>query len=81
MKTIDETIQAILDEQHECRWMDTSDLEVYLRKVTDKQKAIDIDKVSTKIRNLDLRKCVVGGCVMTDQIAISVRKAMEDSLE
>lgn len=40
-----------------------------------------IDKVSTIIRNLDLRKCMVGGCVMTDQIAISVRKAMEDSLE
>lgn len=41
MKTTEEIIQEILDEQHECRWMDTSDLEVYLRKVANEQKAID----------------------------------------
>lgn len=44
MKTIEETIQEILAEQHECRWLDTSELEVYLRKIVAEQKAIDDDE-------------------------------------
>lgn len=41
MKTIEETIQEILAEHHECRWMDSSELENCLRRIATEQKAID----------------------------------------
>lgn len=85
MKTTEEIIQEILDEQHEMRWMDTSDLEVYLRKVAETQKAIDTEKAIEWLKAnahkyiVDIavvqweRNLIVGGCCWND-----LRKAMED---
>lgn len=45
MKTIEDKIQEILAEHHECRWMDSSELENCLRRIATEQKAIDIEKI------------------------------------
>ena len=43
MKTIENTIRDILEEHHDCRWMDSSDLEDCLLKVVDAQKKDDLE--------------------------------------
>jgi len=43
-QAMEETIEKMCNEQHDCRWLDTADFEKYLRKIASEQKNIDIDK-------------------------------------
>lgn len=53
MTEIEKKIQEILAEHHECRWMDTSDLEGYLRRIAAEQKAIDDAELAEVKRQRD----------------------------
>lgn len=49
MKTIEDKIQEILAEHHECRWMDSSELENCLRRITTEQKVMDDEECMTMV--------------------------------
>lgn len=53
MKTIEDKIQEILAEHHECRWMDSSELENCLRMIATEQKAIDDAEHTEEMRKLN----------------------------
>jgi len=78
-QAIEETIEKMCDEQHDCRWLDTADFEKYLRRIAAEQKKVDIDRICKWVcHNCEGNADCDGNSPFTCPTIHAISKAMED---